>query len=100
MVHPNTHTFWSLPSAPLTAAATCHPMFQEESMPSFEALAACVLDNSTPLPARNRGIFYLRTLGTEEACKVLQSGELTTALHVPSAPLSQFTSLSSSHLGS
>jgi hypothetical protein len=43
-------------------------------MPPFAELEACVLDNTRPSAARTRGIFYLRTIGTEEAAAVMHRG--------------------------
>jgi hypothetical protein len=44
-------------------------------MPPFAELEACVLDNTRPSAARTRGIFYLRTIGTEEAAAVMHRGQ-------------------------
>lgn len=44
--------------------------------PPFDDLAACVNDVTRPAAARTRAIFYLRTIGTEEAAEVLRQGDI------------------------
>lgn len=50
---------------------TSHAQFQ---MPPLEELKACVLDLSRPIAQRMRSIFYLRTVGGDEAVATLCKG--------------------------
>lgn len=45
-----------------------------ETVPSFDALAASLLDLSQPMGKRTRAVFYLRTRGQKEDLQVLLKG--------------------------
>lgn len=49
-------------------------MTASENVPSFDALAASLLDLSQPMGKRTRAVFYLRTRGQKEDLQVLLTG--------------------------
>lgn len=49
-------------------------MTASENVPSFDALAASLLDLSQPMGKRTRAVFYLRSRGQKEDLQVLLTG--------------------------
>lgn len=49
-------------------------MTAAETVPSFDALAASLLDLSQPMGKRTRAVFYLRSRGQKEDLQVLLKG--------------------------
>lgn len=64
------------------AASSLTVMTTLESVPSFDALAASLLDLSQPMGKRTRAVFYLRTRGQKADLQVLLQGVLRTLLPV------------------
>lgn len=47
---------------------------ESSGIPSMEELRECLMDQSQPMGKRTRAAFYLRTLGTPPAVKVVGEG--------------------------